>query len=86
MATSLGGFSSYCDFYHTDHPSLMPASLGHTSDEGGGEERMECGEEGEEGEEGGADTPPPNLMNCLHLMLTGQVSLMVTPVFLVTVY
>ena len=70
MATSLGGFSSYCDLYHTDHPSLIPGSLGHTSGEGGEVERMECGEE--EGEEGVADTPPPNLMNHLHQMLTGQ--------------
>lgn len=85
VATSLGDLSSYCDLYHTDHPHLIPGSLGHTSDEGGEVEEMECGEEEEEEE--GADKPPPNLMSHLHLMLNGkEVSVMVTPAFQVTVY
>ena len=69
LATCFGGFSSYCDLYHSDHPSLLtPSSLGSTGECGGEEERMECGEEEEE--EGEEDTPP-NLMSHLHLMLTG---------------
>jgi hypothetical protein len=66
LASSLGGLASYCDHYHTDYPSLIPPSMGHTlsSAAGGGEERMECGERGEE-----VDTLPPSIMSHLHLML-----------------
>jgi anaphase-promoting complex subunit 1 len=68
VATCLG-FPSYCDLYHADHPSLMPSSLGHTSEGGDEEEKMECEGEEEEGG-GGEDTHPPNLMSHLHIMLT----------------
>jgi hypothetical protein len=68
VATCLG-FPSYCDLYHADHPSLIPSSLGHTSEGGDEEEKMEC--EDDEVEGGGEDTHPPNLMSHLHLMLTG---------------
>ena len=47
----------------------MPSSLGHTSEGGDEEEKMECEGEEEEGE-GGEDTHPPNLMSHLHIMLT----------------
>jgi hypothetical protein len=66
VATCLG-FSGYCDYYHADHPSLIPSSL--TSEGGDEEEMMEC--EDDEVEGGGEDTHPPNLMSHLHLMLTG---------------
>ncbi|CAI8050482.1 Anaphase-promoting complex subunit 1 [Geodia barretti] len=68
VATCLG-FPSYCDLYPADHPSLMPSSLGHTSEGGDEEEKMECEGEEEEGE-GREDTHPPNLMSHLHIMLT----------------
>lgn len=78
VATCLG-FPSYCDLYHTHYPCLIPSSMAHTSDDGRGEEKMECDEE--EGEGGGEDTSPLNLMSHLHLMLAGgreQVSALVS--------
>ena len=63
MAHSLC-LTSYCDNYHTDHPSLAPRSPVPPDVGGaGGEELMECAE-------GGVDMPP-HLMSHLSLLLSG---------------